>query len=52
VNAAKYKRKEVSITQKKKAKSTTFTNYNLKKLEQYALCDAMRYGQCLNMIRL
>ncbi|KAE9979217.1 hypothetical protein BLS_010033 [Venturia inaequalis] len=42
-NAAKYKRKEQSTAQKKKAKSTAFINHDVRKMQQFALCDAMRY---------
>lgn len=42
-NAAKYKRKELSTAQKKKKQRSHFVNHDLKEMEQYALCDAMRY---------
>jgi large subunit ribosomal protein L1 len=42
-NAAKYKRKELSTAQKKKKQRSSFVNHDLKDLEQFALCDAMRY---------
>ncbi|KAF2422169.1 ribosomal protein L1 [Tothia fuscella] len=42
-NAAKYKRKELSTAQKKKKQRSTFVNHDLKDMEQFALCDAMRY---------
>lgn len=48
-NAAKYKRKEQSTSQKKKAKSTSFVNHDVRKIQQFALCDAMRYVEMEGM---
>jgi large subunit ribosomal protein L1 len=42
-NAAKYKRKELSTAQKKKKQRSSFINHDLKDVEQFSLCDAMRY---------
>jgi large subunit ribosomal protein L1 len=44
-NAAKYKRKELSTAQKKKKQRSSFVNHDLKDMEQFSLCDAMRYAQ-------
>jgi large subunit ribosomal protein L1 len=43
-NAAKYKRKELSTAQKKKKQRSSFVNHDLKDVEQFSLCDAMRYA--------
>ncbi|QDS68827.1 hypothetical protein FKW77_006510 [Venturia effusa] len=42
-NALKYKRKDQSTVQKKKAKSASFVEHDVRKMQQFALCDAMRY---------
>ncbi|OCL02184.1 ribosomal protein L1 [Glonium stellatum] len=42
-NAAKYKRKDQSGTQKKKKTRSTFIQYDLRDAEQFSLCDAMQY---------
>jgi len=43
-NAAKYKRKDAGAKTKKRKGNTSFKQYDLKNAEQFALCDAMRYG--------
>ncbi|KAF2405283.1 ribosomal protein L1 [Trichodelitschia bisporula] len=44
LNAQKYKRKDTATAAKKKNKArNTFINYDLKRAEQFSLCDAMRY---------
>ena len=42
-NAAKYKRKDQSGTQKKKKARSTFIQYDMRDAEQFSLCDAMQY---------
>ena len=42
-NAAKYKRKDQSGTQKKKKARPTFIQYDIRDAEQFSLCDAMQY---------
>jgi large subunit ribosomal protein L1 len=43
-NALKYKRKDQTGAKKKKKARNHFLNYDLKNMEQFALCDAMRYA--------
>jgi large subunit ribosomal protein L1 len=43
-NALKYKRKDQTGAKKKKKARNHFLNYDLKKMEQFSLCDAMRYA--------